>query len=206
MGSVLKILGAVGTAVGVGAIAAATALNPNKKLKELDSEWERYCDEYEKKAAPLRKRVEKGDRRAYDKLAELKEVFEEAEKEYQRKRDVLYAKTKEGKKESKKENNLKLEREQRELEHRYEMERLQIQHNMEMEKLAYEKGDITIGSNDLVGATDGIICPHCGNKNQNGAKFCCGCGQVLNTKKFCVNCGTQIDGNAKFCVNCGNKV
>ena len=56
MGNLLKILGAAGAAVGVGVTAiaaAASALNPKKKLEELESEWQTYYKEYLKNSSKL---------------------------------------------------------------------------------------------------------------------------------------------------------
>ena len=50
------------------------------------------------------------------------------------------------------------------------------------------------------------VCPNCGEENNAGAKFCCGCGKELTVKKFCSNCGAFINNGSNFCQNCGEKV
>ena len=49
-----------------------------------------------------------------------------------------------------------------------------------------------------------IICPNCGNENENDSKFCDNCG----TKLFCVctSCGKELTVKSKFCPDCGAPV
>jgi membrane protease subunit (stomatin/prohibitin family) len=54
-------------------------------------------------------------------------------------------------------------------------------------------------------STDAAACPHCGNQNPAGAKFCANCGQATAPKTVhCTECGTELAAGAKFCMNCGS--
>jgi class 3 adenylate cyclase/tetratricopeptide (TPR) repeat protein len=46
-----------------------------------------------------------------------------------------------------------------------------------------------------------VTCPHCGQANPTGAKFCLECGQRLPAG--CVACGRPLPASAKFCPECG---
>lgn len=48
-----------------------------------------------------------------------------------------------------------------------------------------------------------IKCHKCGNLNDEGAKFCSGCGVALGKIKPCPKCNELNDPDAKFCDNCG---
>ena len=48
-----------------------------------------------------------------------------------------------------------------------------------------------------------VVCPKCQYKNDSTDKFCGGCGEKLEQKKHCTNCGAELTGN--FCTNCGTK-
>ena len=63
-------------------------------------------------------------------------------------------------------------------------------------------------NNQVVGAfTKGeIICPNCGKENNQGVKFCKGCGTNLTINKICPDCGVKLDSDSLFCTNCGRKV
>ena len=45
------------------------------------------------------------------------------------------------------------------------------------------------------------LCPHCGAKNNVGAKFCSECGAPL--ARTCAACGAKNEAGAKFCGGCG---
>lgn len=47
-------------------------------------------------------------------------------------------------------------------------------------------------------------CPKCGTLNDG--KFCSECGSAKIIKKYCPNCGHQVDANQKFCGNCGKNL
>ncbi len=60
----------------------------------------------------------------------------------------------------------------------------------------------------------GISCENCGRENEDGFKFCLGCGSALNSPKKqakqkepvmndCPECGTQVPDGFKFCGACG---
>jgi hypothetical protein len=59
-------------------------------------------------------------------------------------------------------------------------------------------------------------CQKCNTENQEGARFCEKCGNVLNTPKitnrstenlnFCPDCGKPIEVQAEFCANCGSAI
>lgn len=62
-----------------------------------------------------------------------------------------------------------------------------------------------------------IVCPVCGEKNLNIAKFCENCGADLSKKEtkttenensiaFCPNCGDPTAPGQKFCEKCGQKI
>lgn len=46
-------------------------------------------------------------------------------------------------------------------------------------------------------------CTNCGSDNPQGAKFCAGCGSVLEEKNFCPSCGQEINKGWNFCLFCG---
>ena len=48
-------------------------------------------------------------------------------------------------------------------------------------------------------------CTNCGHKNQDGIKFCQGCGTPLISAgpKFCTSCGTELTPGVRFCGACG---
>ena len=48
------------------------------------------------------------------------------------------------------------------------------------------------------------LCPHCGAKNNVGAKFCGECGAPL--ARTCAACGAENEPGAKFCQNCGKSL
>lgn len=54
-------------------------------------------------------------------------------------------------------------------------------------------------------ASGGVACPQCGNKNNQGAKFCVECGTKLGAAQ-CANCQSELPPGAKFCNECGQKV
>ena len=47
-------------------------------------------------------------------------------------------------------------------------------------------------------------CPHCGNKNPEGIKFCQECGGKLGNT-FCTSCGAEMSPDTRFCGECGAK-
>ena len=61
------------------------------------------------------------------------------------------------------------------------------------------------GSAAQPAASAGVACPQCGNKNNQGAKFCVECGTKLGLAQ-CANCKAELPPGAKFCNECGQKV
>ncbi|MBR2067911.1 MAG: zinc ribbon domain-containing protein, partial [Solobacterium sp.] len=56
---------------------------------------------------------------------------------------------------------------------------------------------------------EGIICTHCGNKNQEDAHYCIKCGKPLKVKtaiRFCGYCSEVLEGDEDYCPKCGKKV
>ena len=56
-----------------------------------------------------------------------------------------------------------------------------------------------------------LVCPGCGEKNVNNAKFCAKCGHKFadkaeSKKSFCPNCGDENEVGQKFCEKCGHKL
>ncbi len=47
-------------------------------------------------------------------------------------------------------------------------------------------------------------CPNC--KNKVTGKFCSECGEKKPEKRFCTNCGKEVDLNSKFCPECGKQL
>lgn len=57
-------------------------------------------------------------------------------------------------------------------------------------------------------ATDKKYCPECGNEVQENTKFCSNCGHkmVEESKEYkCSKCGRVLKDNEKFCPDCGTK-
>ena len=57
------------------------------------------------------------------------------------------------------------------------------------------------------------ICPECGKKLNQGAKFCMYCGTKIDAKaavkysgQVCSSCGNLLEEGAAFCTNCGEPV
>jgi len=52
------------------------------------------------------------------------------------------------------------------------------------------------------------ICPGCGSKNKDEARFCVFCGGSLSPpqKSLCANCGSALKADSKFCTHCGQRV
>lgn len=48
------------------------------------------------------------------------------------------------------------------------------------------------------------ICRKCGEKNEQGSKYCSKCGESL--RKVCPACGEEIPNDSNYCKNCGKKV
>jgi membrane protease subunit (stomatin/prohibitin family) len=54
--------------------------------------------------------------------------------------------------------------------------------------------------------TNTIECPSCKAENNQGAKYCHGCGNKLASEKmYCNNCGVEMSNTAKFCNECGTR-
>lgn len=73
------------------------------------------------------------------------------------------------------------------------------------EKEAKERAE-----NQETSISEGNICPACGTSNNDGAKFCSGCGGKLpepvtveNKKRFCTSCGKEVAEGMRFCSSCG---
>ena len=63
------------------------------------------------------------------------------------------------------------------------------------------------GWREGAGATlKNVVCPKCQYKNDATDKFCGGCGEKLEQKKHCTNCGAGLKATDKFCASCGTKV
>ena len=59
-------------------------------------------------------------------------------------------------------------------------------------------------------APEGVVCTACGAANNPGTKFCCSCGNKLETPAppvpgICPNCGAAIADGMKFCGECGTR-
>lgn len=53
----------------------------------------------------------------------------------------------------------------------------------------------------------GLNCKSCDTKNEPDSKFCRNCGGKLaaeKVKKFCTQCGAEMQTSKKFCTRCGN--
>ncbi len=53
-----------------------------------------------------------------------------------------------------------------------------------------------------------MICPNCGQENQEGINFCIKCGKSVAqpTVVICPSCGKENTGGALFCAHCGKSV
>ncbi|MCR4602596.1 MAG: zinc ribbon domain-containing protein [Prevotella sp.] len=48
---------------------------------------------------------------------------------------------------------------------------------------------------------NGVVCPKCGTMNDQEARFCASCGELLRMGN-CPNCGSELDPEADFCEVC----
>ena len=50
-----------------------------------------------------------------------------------------------------------------------------------------------------------IVCPNCGEQVSDRAKKCVHCGEILipEEKKYCNECGTELEDGMTECPNCG---
>ncbi len=48
-----------------------------------------------------------------------------------------------------------------------------------------------------------MLCPNCGQENQEEAKFCLKCGKEVGGPERCSSCGKEIPQGALFCSGCG---
>lgn len=75
-----------------------------------------------------------------------------------------------------------------------------------------DEGDLKRLTNDYKnrdkkGAADEmLLCPNCGAKILNGARFCSMCGSKVLRKKICEECSTENPEESEFCSNCGAKL
>jgi ribosomal protein L40E len=51
----------------------------------------------------------------------------------------------------------------------------------------------------------GVVCRKCSTQTVQGAKFCHGCGTVVEMILNCASCGSKLPANALFCSQCGYK-
>lgn len=51
----------------------------------------------------------------------------------------------------------------------------------------------------------GVACPKCGTINDEEARYCASCGELLR-KGSCPNCGSELDADADFCEFCHHYV
>lgn len=51
-----------------------------------------------------------------------------------------------------------------------------------------------------------MLCPNCGQENQEEAKFCLKCGKEVDVPTKCPSCGKEILQGALFCSGCGGSV
>lgn len=52
--------------------------------------------------------------------------------------------------------------------------------------------------------SNNLLCPSCGAENENGTKYCCGCGKALFNN--CPTCGASVGLGKKFCPECGGSM
>lgn len=53
---------------------------------------------------------------------------------------------------------------------------------------------------------DNGLCPYCGDKHPDQAKFCPVTGQSLFSSGYCMQCGTELGAGWKVCPNCGKPI
>ncbi len=52
-----------------------------------------------------------------------------------------------------------------------------------------------------------VFCPSCGEKNPPDARYCSGCGAMLNGgTQRCPQCNSELSAGAKFCSRCGARI
>ena len=61
------------------------------------------------------------------------------------------------------------------------------------------------GPVDPAVALSGLVCRKCSTQTLQGAKFCHGCGTVIELNLNCASCGSKLPANAPFCPQCGYK-
>ncbi|MBR4462485.1 MAG: zinc ribbon domain-containing protein [Erysipelotrichaceae bacterium] len=49
----------------------------------------------------------------------------------------------------------------------------------------------------------GWTCPHCGNRNSSGSRFCSSCGKSNPNVATCPKCGKELKDHEAFCPDCG---
>lgn len=58
-------------------------------------------------------------------------------------------------------------------------------------------------------AASPVICPNCGNHEEDGVRFCSNCGTKLEApsqKLVCSKCGNTEEPGTRFCSECGNRL
>ena len=192
-----KAIGLAGAATA--GIAAGVALlgGKEKKLAALDLEFSQTTKEYERQRAKFVEKAANGNRGAQRKLEEIERNYNDAKREYEIKRQKYIPKK----------SKAEEQKELKEMEHAMEMEKLEASHAMEMEKLertAVPHAGVPNTQSHV--SSPGMVCSNCGQVNSNGAKFCCGCGKEIITKRFCSECGAKLTSNSRFCSECGTPI
>ena len=181
MGIFDKVAIAVGALAGAATIASEVLKNKEKKLRDLDMDFEEYSFEYKQKRAVLAEKASRGDKRAAKKLEELDHEFRMEKMEYEAERKKYLPKEKKDKAAKKAEDTTD-----------------KTITSSEESKPSVDKKDVEKKHCGCCGkgiAFDAKFCPYCGNKTEEA-----------DEELYCSNCGAEITSDSVFCSSCGHKI
>ena len=221
MGLIGKIVG-MGVAAG-GVVAASTLFNtPKKKLDKLDAEFLAEHDSYESEKNRLIRKINKGNKKAEEKLKVLEETFDNKKKVYLENREILLSKIKK----TKEEMDHLHEIEKSEMEHSHNIEKIKVLHTNDMESAEMhhahgkERGELNhlhaMGKSQMEHTHEMEKMKAQHMMEMEKLKYNCGetvgedervnCLTGAEDVSTCLRCGKQNDANANFCSFCGYEI